>query len=188
MGPLTESMTRLCGEIVALRGTRLTFVRDLGQDVTAMKAEFRRAHTEMARRTKAERQGFVKDLGHAVATMQAGFRRAHRAMARQTKAERRAAVNRLRKSVGGMRREFALDLAGAHRAWCGPSRRNCGPRPRPSAGPRPRRNSGPEKLLNAIAWQHWLWLRKRPSGIKWSPDLRKRRGARQKEGVNSFQV
>ena len=46
MGPLTESMTRLCGEIVALRGARLTFVRDLGQDVAAMKADFRRAHAE----------------------------------------------------------------------------------------------------------------------------------------------
>ena len=121
MGPLTESMTRLCGEIVALRGARLAFVRDLSQDVTAMQTEFRRMHAEMARRTKAERQGFVRDLGQEVATMRAGFRQAHRAMARQTKAERRAAVNRLRKSVGGMRREFALDLAGARRVWCGPS-------------------------------------------------------------------
>jgi hypothetical protein len=42
-------------------------------------------------------------------------------MARQTKAERRAAVNHLKKTVGGMRREFALDLAGAHRVWCGPT-------------------------------------------------------------------
>jgi hypothetical protein len=86
-----------------------------------MKTEFRRAHNDMARRTKAERQGFVKDLGLEVATMRAGFRQAHKAMARQTKAERRAAVNRLKKTVGGMRREYALDLAGARRAWCGPS-------------------------------------------------------------------
>jgi hypothetical protein len=114
-------MTRLCGEIVALRGARLTFVRDLGQDVAAMKADFRRAHFEMARRTKAERQGFVKALGHEVASLMAGFHRAHKAMARQTKAERRAAVNHLKKTVGGMRREFALDLAGAHRVWCGPT-------------------------------------------------------------------
>jgi len=121
MGPLTESMTRLCGEIVALRGARLTFVRDLGQNVASMKAEFHRAHTEMARRTKAERQGFVKSLGHEVETMRAGFRQAHKVMARQTKNERRAAVNRLKKTVSGMRREFAQDLAGAHRAWCGPS-------------------------------------------------------------------
>jgi colicin import membrane protein len=121
MGPLTESMTRLCGEIVTLRGARLNFVRDLGQDVATMKSEFRRAHTDMARRTKAERQGFVKSLGHEVETMRAGFRRDHTNMARQTKAERRAALNRLKKTVGSMRREFALDLAGAHRAWCGPS-------------------------------------------------------------------
>ena len=121
MGPLTESMTRLCGEIVTLRGARLTFVRDLGQDVAAMKAGFRQAHAEMGRRTKAERQGFVKVLGHEVASLMTGFHRAHKAMARQTKAERRAAVNHLKKTVGGLRREFALDLAGAHRVWCGPS-------------------------------------------------------------------
>jgi hypothetical protein len=121
MGPLTESMTRLCGEIVSLRGARLTFVRDLGQDVATMKADFRRAHSEMGRRTKAERQGFVKALGHEVASLMAGFRRAHQDMARQTKAERRAGVKHLKKTVSGMRREFALDLAGAHRAWCGPT-------------------------------------------------------------------
>jgi len=121
MGPFTESMTRLCGEIVALRGARLTFVRNLGQDVAAMKADFRRTHFEMARRTKAERQGFVKAMGHEVASLMAGFHRAHKAMARQTKAERRAAVNHLKKTVGAMRREFALDLAGAHRVWCGPT-------------------------------------------------------------------
>jgi len=121
MGPFTESMTRLCGEIVTLRGARLTFVRDLGQDVADMKTDFRRAHADLGRRTKAERQGFVKALGHEVASLLAGFHRAHKAMARQTKAERRAAVNHLKKTVGGMRREFALDLAGAHRVWCGPS-------------------------------------------------------------------
>ena len=121
MGPFTESMTRLCGEIVALRGARLTFVRDLGQDVATMKADFRRAHADMGRRTKAERQGFVKTLGHEVASLMAGFHRAHKAMARQTKAERRAAVNHLKKTVGGMRREFSLDLAGAHRIWFGPT-------------------------------------------------------------------
>jgi hypothetical protein len=56
-----------------------------------------------------------------VVSLMAGFHRAHKAMARQTKAERRAAVNHLKITVGGMRREFALDLAGAHRVWCGPT-------------------------------------------------------------------
>jgi len=114
-------MTRLCGEIVALRGARLTFVRDLGQNVADMKAEFRRSHNDMAQRSRAERRGFVKTLGHDVASLRAGFRKAHQLMARQTKAERRAAVNHLKKTVGGMRREFALDLAGAHRVWFGPT-------------------------------------------------------------------
>ncbi|HZK14323.1 MAG TPA: hypothetical protein VFC55_07375, partial [Desulfobaccales bacterium] len=27
----------------------------------------------------------------------------------------------LKKTVGSMRREFSLDLAGAHRVWCGPT-------------------------------------------------------------------
>lgn len=118
---LTESMTRLCGEIVTLRGARLGFVRDLSQDVAAMKADFHQAHTEMARRTSAERQGFVEALGHEVASLRTGFRRAHKDMARKAKAERRAATNHLKKTVGAMRREFILDLAGAHRAFFGPS-------------------------------------------------------------------
>jgi hypothetical protein len=114
-------MTRLCGEIVTLRGARLGFVRDLGQEVAAMQAGFRRTHSEMARRTKTERQDFVESLGHEVANLRAGFRRAHKDMARKTKSERRAATNHLKRTVGAMRREFALDLAGAHRAFFGPS-------------------------------------------------------------------
>jgi hypothetical protein len=121
MGTLTESMTRLCHEIVALRRARLTFVRDLGQGVAAMQADFRRAHADMARRTQAARQGFVKDLSQEVASLRADFRRDHADMARKTKAARRAAVNHLKKTVGGVCREFALDLAGAHRVWCGPT-------------------------------------------------------------------
>jgi hypothetical protein len=56
-----------------------------------------------------------------VASLRRGFRRSHADMARKTKAERRAAVNHLKKTVGAMCREFALDLAGAHRVWCGPT-------------------------------------------------------------------
>jgi hypothetical protein len=121
MGTLTESMTRLCGEIVALRGERLTFVRDLGQNVADLKAGFRRAHADMAQQGRAERRGFVRGLGHEVASLRKSFRRAHKDMARRTKAERLAALNHLKKTVGSLRREFALDLAGAHRVWFGPT-------------------------------------------------------------------
>ena len=128
MGSLTASMTRLRSEIVALRTERQNLIQNLGQDVAvmkqdvaAMKAGFRRVHQDMARRTKMERQGFVKALGHEVATLRAGFRRSHQDMARKTKAERQAALKNLKQTVGTMRRELALDLAGAHRAWFGPS-------------------------------------------------------------------
>jgi hypothetical protein len=121
MGSLTEGMTQLCNEIVARRGARLNFIQDLGQNVAELKANLRREHADMARQTKAARQDFVKLLGLGVADLMTGCRRAHKAMARQTKAERRAAVNHLKKTVGSMCREFSLDLAGAHRVWCGPS-------------------------------------------------------------------
>jgi hypothetical protein len=121
MGSLTESMTRLCREIVGLRGARLTFVHDLGQDVAEMKASLHRDHAEMARRTRAARQTFVKDLGQEVETLLRGFHRAHKSMARKTKAERLAAVKQIKVCVGGMCQEFAQDLAGARRAWSGPS-------------------------------------------------------------------
>ena len=125
MGSLTESMTRLCSEIVGLRGARLTFIHDLGQNVAEMKANLRRDHSEMARRTKAERQDFVKDLGQEVETLLHGFHRAHKSMARKTKAERLAAVKHIKVCVGGMCQEFAQDLAGGRRAWSGPSPAEC---------------------------------------------------------------
>lgn len=83
MGRLTEEMTRLCGEIVAMRRTRKGFVKDLTQGVAAMKANFRRVHNEMARKTKAERRAAVahlkKTVGgmrHALAADLEGARRA----------------------------------------------------------------------------------------------------------------
>ena len=97
----------------------------------------------------------LRTLGHEVASLMAGFHRAHKAMARQTKAERRAAVNHLKKTVGGMRREFSLDLAGAHRVWFGPSpaelQAKAAAAHRAKARPRPSRNE-PGKQPNGIAW------------------------------------
>jgi len=86
MGNLTSDMTRLCGEISALRGAR---------------------------------EAFLKGLVDGVKQMQAGFHHAHAEMARKTKAERKAFVSGLKKTVFGMRKEFATDIAGAHRAWFG---------------------------------------------------------------------
>ena len=121
MGPLTEDMTRLCAEIVALRGARQTFVKDLTHQVAALKANFRRTRHDQARKARADRHAFVKHLTHSVAAMQATFRHDHAHMARKTKAERLASLKHLKVTVAGLRRAFALDLRGAHRAWFGPS-------------------------------------------------------------------
>jgi len=88
MGPLTAEMSRLCQEIVTLRRQRQAYVRDLAQNVSFMKAEFRQAHTEMAQKERKFRAASLAELKAAVA---------------------------------GMRRAFALDFKGAHRAWFGPS-------------------------------------------------------------------
>lgn len=73
MGRLTEEMTRLCGEIVALRGARKGFVKDLTHNVATMKATFRRAHNEMARKTKAERRAAMAHLKKTVGDMRHAF-------------------------------------------------------------------------------------------------------------------
>lgn len=121
MGSLTEDMTHLVDEILASRGARLTFIQDLGQNVAEIKANLHLGHAEMARQTTAERQGFVKALGREVESLRTGFRQAHQEMAKKTKAKRLAAVNDLKICVGGMCRDFSLDLAGARRAWSGPT-------------------------------------------------------------------
>ncbi|MBN2140865.1 MAG: hypothetical protein JW718_07645 [Desulfovibrionaceae bacterium] len=119
MGRLTEDMTRLCGEIVTLRGARGGFVRDLRQDVASLRVRFRR--TEMAEKSKEERLSDLFELKKAVSAMKSGFRRSHARMARETQRGRRSFVADLKKRTAALLHEYALDLRGAHRAWFGPS-------------------------------------------------------------------
>jgi hypothetical protein len=73
MGRLTNDMTRLCGEIVAFRGFRKSFVKDLTQSTAALMAKFHRAHKDMARKTKAERRADVAHLRKTVGAMRHAF-------------------------------------------------------------------------------------------------------------------
>ena len=73
MGRLTEDMTRLCGEIVALRGARQGFVKDLTRNVAHMQTNFRRARQEMARKTRAERRAAINHLKKTVAGLRQEF-------------------------------------------------------------------------------------------------------------------
>ena len=92
---LTEDMTRLCDEIVAMRKMRGNMMTDL--------------------------QHGAKGLKHTVTKLCAHFGRVRATMAKRTKHERLVFLNNLKSTVGAQRREMRNDLAGARRAWAGKS-------------------------------------------------------------------
>ena len=67
MGRLTEDATRLRQEIDAMREARLGFIHGLRDTVSDMRAHFRTAQTEMAKRAAAERAAFVTTVRRTVA-------------------------------------------------------------------------------------------------------------------------
>ena len=93
MGNLTDDMTRLRGEVDALRSDRGAMMQELARG--------------------------AKDLASSVSAMQAGFAAAHATMARKTGKARAAYVAKIKRQVGRMRKETSSDLAGARRAWSG---------------------------------------------------------------------
>ncbi len=93
MGNLTNDMTRLRGEVDALRGARGALMQELARG--------------------------AKELASTVSAMQAGFAAAHAVMARKTGKARASYVGRVKKQVGRMRKENAADLAGASQVWFG---------------------------------------------------------------------
>ena len=97
---LTNDMTRLCGEIAALRNSRADLMSNLAEAradmqgaVTRMLASFGEARSEMAKQTKADLSGFVVRV--------------------------KEAVTELRQKVAKLQDEFRDDATGAHRAWHG---------------------------------------------------------------------
>ena len=93
MGNLTDDMTRLRGEVDALRGERGARMQNLAQG--------------------------AKDLASSVSAMQSGFAAAHATMARKTGRARATYVAKIKRQVGRMRKENAADLAGASQVWFG---------------------------------------------------------------------
>jgi hypothetical protein len=79
MGMLTEDMTRLRGEILALRSSRQGLIHDLVRetkdrraDVSRMLASTSEALSAVARATKADRLGSIADLKSAVTDILSG--------------------------------------------------------------------------------------------------------------------
>jgi len=93
MGNLTDDMTRLRGEVDALRSYRGALMQELARG--------------------------AKDLASTVSATQAGFVATHATMARKTGKARASYVASIKKQVGQMRKENASDLAGASHAWFG---------------------------------------------------------------------
>jgi hypothetical protein len=128
MGNLTDDMTRLRGEVDALRGARGALMndltrgaRDLTTAVAAMRADFTSAHTAMAKKTGKERETFVAAVIDEVNSLLGGFSRDRNDMARNGRHDRGVFLSEMRKQVTGLCKETADDMMGARLAWRGES-------------------------------------------------------------------
>lgn len=73
IGTLTNDMTRLCGEMEALRDSRAQFRDDLQDTVSRKLAELRNSREDMADRTRTELRNFVGSVSDAVAAFREEF-------------------------------------------------------------------------------------------------------------------
>jgi len=124
MGNLTNDMTRLRGEVDALRRTRGALMqelargaKDLASTVSAMRADFTAAHTAMAKKTGEEREAFVAAVISEVNSLLGAFSRDRDDMARKGRHDRGIFLTEMRRQVTGMCKETADDLMGARLAW-----------------------------------------------------------------------
>ena len=134
MGNLTDDMTRLRGEVDALRRARGALMhglalgtRDLASDVAAMRADFTAAHTAMTKKTGEERNAFVAAVVSEVNTLLGDFSRDRDDMARKGRNDRGIFLTEMRRQVTGLCKETADDMMGARLAWRGQSSRKSRP-------------------------------------------------------------
>jgi len=134
MGNLTDDMTRLRGEVDALRSTRGALMQeltrgasDLATAVAAMRADFTAAHMAMAKKTGEERNAFVAAVISEVNTLLGDFSRDREDMARKGRHDRGIFLTEMKRQVAGMCKETADDLMGARLVWRGQSPRKSHP-------------------------------------------------------------
>ena len=113
MGSLTQAITRLCGDITALRDSRQALMGHVARQtlemkgaVSGMRAGFRKAHADMAKRTKDEQAKFVANMATDVSGMLKGFHKEHEQMAAQTAGELGQFVSDIEAEVTGMLKGF----------------------------------------------------------------------------------
>ena len=102
MNNIATDMSRLCGEIAALRDSRAALRRNLAEateglheEVSRLLTGFGEARAEMSKQTKAELHEVVLHV--------------------------KDAVTELQNTVAGLRGAFLEDMEGARRAWAGAS-------------------------------------------------------------------
>lgn len=103
MGSLTDDMTRLRGEIGALRESRCGFLGQLQNDVENMQTGFRTDHAEMTRGMNDNLGAFVSDLRTNVSQMTQTFR--------SDRADIREYVNAMAGEVFDLRKGFRAEHA-----------------------------------------------------------------------------
>jgi len=128
MGNLTDDMTRLRGEVNALRDARGALMqdlaggaRDLATAVAVMRADFMSAHAAMIKETRGNRVAFLSSLISEVNSLLGTFSRNRDNMARNGRHDREVFLSELRRQVKGLCKDTADDLMGARLAWCGRS-------------------------------------------------------------------
>jgi hypothetical protein len=126
MGNLTDDLTRLRGEVDALRGARGLLMQDLMRGardmitaVAAMRADFTTAHTTMAKKTGEERKTFVVAVIDEVNSLLGDFSRDRNDMALKGRHDRRTFLSEMSRQVAGLCKDTADDLMGARLAWQG---------------------------------------------------------------------
>jgi hypothetical protein len=95
MGTLTNDMTRLRGDVDALRNARIALMQNLTRGANG--------------------------LAKKVSSMRTEFTAAHQAMAKKAKMDLTAYLSGVKKRVNGLRKENTADLAGARLAWASKS-------------------------------------------------------------------
>jgi len=128
MGNLTDDMTRLRGEVEALRGVRGALMNDLtrgARDLTTavadMRADFTTAHAAMTKKTGEVREAFVAAVIDDVNSLLGAFSRDRDDRVRKGRHDRGVFLSEMRRQVTGMCKDTADDMMGARLAWRGRS-------------------------------------------------------------------
>ena len=126
MATMTHNMTRVRGEVDALRRSREECLRSLKSDVNQMRNDLRHERFKAARKFHSEWRGFMKHLRENVSGMLSDFSDHRGAMAEKARGDRQAFMSgvrgrvvELKSQVASLRKKFAADIGDAHKAWSG---------------------------------------------------------------------